>query len=238
MLFHGRADHAQSAGIIGAAVAHLVLLRHIVKVDPLALTGRHNALGAQNHAVNTAVQRRENALDLAFREHLHRLHAPAGEHLVSVMMVVVVTVAATAAMLIMFMMMVVMLMLVVVVVMAALTMFVVMLMFLVAAAVLVMLVLVMVATALLVLMLMVMATALLVLMMVVMLMVMLVAAAGALLIVVVMMVVVLMRFMLVAHGLQQFIGHGNLLHCCQNGLTVDLIPRRGNNGGIGVLFTQ
>ena len=45
------ADYAQAAGIIGAAVADIGFAGHIVKVQPAAILGLHNALGTQDSAV-------------------------------------------------------------------------------------------------------------------------------------------------------------------------------------------
>ena len=50
------ADDAQAAGVVGGAKAHLVLLRHIVEVQPLALAVGHDALGPDDLAVVAAVQ--------------------------------------------------------------------------------------------------------------------------------------------------------------------------------------
>ena len=198
MLAELGADDAQSAGVVGGAIAHLVLLGHIVKVQPLAALGADDALGAQDGTVFTAVQRRQDALDLALGEHLHRLRAPAGEHLVGVVMVMVMVVAATGAMLIMLVVMMLVMVLMVMVFMAAFVM---------------------------VMMLMVFMAALLIVVMVLVLMV--VAAAGAVLAVVVVMVVVLMFFVLMAHGSQKLVRQRHLLHGAEDGLAVDLIPGGG-----------
>ena len=44
--------------------------------------------------------------------------------------------------------------------------------------------------------------------------------------------------MLVAHMLEKLVGQRHLLHSGQDGLAVDLIPRGGDDGGVGVLFPQ
>ena len=221
MLAELGADDAQAAGIVSGAAAHLMFFGHIVKMEPLAALGRNNALGAQDHTVLAAVQGSQDPLDFALSEHLDRLHAPAGEHLVGVVMVMIVVMAAAGAVLVMFVMVMVLVLMMV---------FMLVLMVVVAAALLVVFVLV-------VMMLVIMAAAALIVVMVVMVLGMVVAAAGALL-TVIMVVVMLMLLVLAAHGIQQFIGQRHLLHGAENGLAVDLIPRGGDDGGVGVLFAQ
>ena len=62
------ADDAQAAGVVGGAIAHLVLLGHIVKVQPLAVGGGHDALGPQDGAVVAGIQSRQNAVDIRLGE--------------------------------------------------------------------------------------------------------------------------------------------------------------------------
>ena len=52
------ADYAQAACIVGGTKTHLMFFGYIVKVEPLALTIGHNALGPDDLAVFAAVQRR------------------------------------------------------------------------------------------------------------------------------------------------------------------------------------
>ena len=94
MLVQMGADHAQAAGVVGRAEAHLMLLRHIVEVEPLAVASGHNALGTDDLAVVAAIQRREDLVELRLGEGLHRFLAPGGEHLVGVVMMVMLMVTA------------------------------------------------------------------------------------------------------------------------------------------------
>ena len=112
-----RTDDAQAAGVVGGAIAHLVLLGHIVKVQPLAVGGGHDALGPQDGAVFAGVQGCQNAVDIRLGELLGGLRAPAGEHLVGV--VVMMMVMAAAAVAVMVVMMLVLVLVVIVVVMVA-----------------------------------------------------------------------------------------------------------------------
>ncbi len=65
ILFQLGADDAQTAGVVRRAAAHLMLLGHIVEVQPLAAVGgRDDTLGPQDRAVFAAVQRRQDALQL------------------------------------------------------------------------------------------------------------------------------------------------------------------------------
>ena len=121
ILLQPGADDAQPAGVIGGAAADLVLLGHEVVVQPLAAVGSgHDALGAEDGAVLAAVQRRQDTLQLVLGKGLHRLGAPADEHLVGVVMVMVAAARRIVALLaVVVVMVVLMLVLVVVVVMVA-----------------------------------------------------------------------------------------------------------------------
>src|SRR5699024_4600610 len=104
-------DHAQAAGNIRSAAAHVGFAGHMVKVDPAIRAGQ-DALGAQHHAVLAAVQLFQRVADLLLGVHPGSLAAPAGEHLVGVMvvMMVVVMAAAAAALAVMIVMMMLMVM--------------------------------------------------------------------------------------------------------------------------------
>ena len=89
-----RADDAETSGYAGAAAADVGLLGHVVKVQPVAVAGVHDALGAQDGAVFLlVVQRGEDRTQLGLGELLRRLRAPAREDLVGVMVVMVVALA-------------------------------------------------------------------------------------------------------------------------------------------------
>ena len=94
MLVQIGADHAQAAGVVGGAEAHLVLLGHVVEVEPLAVGSGHDALGTDDLAVVAAIQRREDLVELRLGEGLHRFLTPGGEHLVGVVMMVMLMVTA------------------------------------------------------------------------------------------------------------------------------------------------
>ena len=94
------ADHAQAAGVVRRAVAHVGFAGHIVEVQPAAVVGGQYALGPQDVAVLEAValvQRLQGLADLGLVEVLGRLDADVVEHLVGVMVAVVVVPAAAAA---------------------------------------------------------------------------------------------------------------------------------------------
>ena len=149
-----------------------MLLRNIVKVQPLAIAAGNDALCAQDNAVLAAVQFGQNGAQCVLAEGAGSLHAPAGEHLISVMMVMIVVVMSAGAVLaVLVMMMVVMLvtaaavpimvmMLVLVVVTAAAIM---MLMVLMTAAAIMMLMVLMTATAIMMLVVLMTATAIMML---------------------------------------------------------------------------
>ena len=71
------------------AGADVVLLGHVVKFDPGAALAVHDALGPQDLAVLSGVQRGQDALNVGLGEGLGRLLAPAGEDLIGVVMVMV-----------------------------------------------------------------------------------------------------------------------------------------------------
>ena len=183
------------------SVAHLVLLGHIVKVQPLAVGGGHNALGPQDGAVFAGIQGRQNAVDIRLGELLGGLRAPAGEHLVGVVVMVVAGALRIVALALAVMM----------VVMLVLVVFMVMLMIMVVMMVLV-LVLILV---------MIMIVMMVMLMRILVMLVMMVMMLG------------LLGLVLGPHLLQQLVSQGHLLHGGQNGLTVQLVPGGGQDGGGG-----
>ena len=107
MLVQIGADHAQAAGVVGGAEAHLVLLGHVVEVEPLAGGSGHDALGADDLAVVAAIQRREDLVELRLGEGLHRFLTPGGEHLVGVVMMVMLMVTAMLVVMLVFVVVVV-----------------------------------------------------------------------------------------------------------------------------------
>ena len=92
------ADHAQSAGRFGTARADIRRTRHIVKVDPLTVLTRDNALCAQHLPVGVGViQRGERCRDLLCGKGFRRFGAPAREDLVRVVVMVMVVIVVVAA---------------------------------------------------------------------------------------------------------------------------------------------
>ena len=77
VLFQLRADDAQAAGVVGMARPDVVLLGHVVEFDPLAVLAADDALGPQDLAVLSGVQRGQDALNVGLGEGLGRLLAPA-----------------------------------------------------------------------------------------------------------------------------------------------------------------
>ena len=220
------ANDAQSAGIIGLAVANFPLAGDIVELQP-AVVAADDALGTQDGAVGPGAQQDQDLLQRGTGEDFGGLHAPGGEYLVGVVVMVVVIVAAAGALGAMVM---VVMMLVLTAVMVVMLVF------------LVVMVAVLVMVVVLVFMLM--------LMLMFMLMVMVVAAAGAVLAMLMMMmfmfmmvlvvmvmtatgtiftVLVMVMLMVMVSFLQKFLLKRRLLfHGGKNYLTVNLIPSRGN----------
>ena len=103
------ADHAEAAGDGGAAAADIDLAGDIVEVDPLAVGGGDDALGAQNAAVTGLIGKRvQDAAQLVLGEAAGGLDAPAAEDLVGMVMVmmavVVIVVIVVVVMILMIMM--------------------------------------------------------------------------------------------------------------------------------------
>ena len=112
------ADDAELAGDVGAAGADLVLAGDHVELIP-GVAAVHNALGAQDHAVSTLVQRVQGLVQILTAVFVGRLLAPAREHLVGVVVVVVMMPAGADTVLVVVVLMVMLVLVLVVVVMAA-----------------------------------------------------------------------------------------------------------------------
>ena len=105
------ADDTEAAHHIGGAEADILLAGDEVKVDPLAVSARHDALGTQNDAVLAGIQLLQNGADLLGGVLLGSLTAPGGEDLVGVVVMMVMAAAgALLAMLVMVMVLVVVMM--------------------------------------------------------------------------------------------------------------------------------
>ena len=213
MLVKLGADNAQLTGDSSAAHADIVLQRHIVEVNPAAVCTGHDAFSPQHQAAVLRIQSLQGILDVRQRKLPGSLHAPGGKHLVCVVVMVVIVVmvmAAAGTVLTMLMMMLVVVMLVLMVVVM----------------VLVMMFMVMVAAAAMLIVLMMM-------LVMMMLMLVVVAATGAVLIVLMMMVMmnmfqrckILCQSRLAFHGFQKL-------------STRQLTPRRGNDGGVGIMLPE
>ena len=95
MLVDLHADHAQAAGVIGCAVANLVLAGNVVEVQPLAVGEGQDALRAQDGAeAMIVVQLLESFANGSFLELLGGLDADVLEDLVGMMAVMMVAAAA------------------------------------------------------------------------------------------------------------------------------------------------
>ena len=115
-----RADHAQTAGIIGAAVTDLGLTGYIVEVQPTAVLGLYDALCTQDRAIFFFVSKlAERLAKTFFGKALRGLNTDVVEHFISimaVMMVMMMLVIVIMMVIVVMMMLVMMLMLVFVVV--------------------------------------------------------------------------------------------------------------------------
>ena len=188
MLVDLRADHAQAAGVVGRAVTDFVLAGHIIEMNPLAVGGGQDALGAQDGAeAMIVVQLLEGFADGSLLKLLGGLDADVLEDLVGMMAVMVMSAAAGAFFAVIVVMMLVMLMIVIVAAAGALFTVIVMM-------VLMMLMIVVVAAA-------GALFAVIVMMVLVMLMIVVVAAAALMvLVIVVMMMLVIMVVIVAAAG--------------------------------------
>ena len=118
MLLQLGADDAELAGDVGAAGADLVLAGDHVELVP-GVAAVHNALGAQDHAVSTLVQRVQGLVQILTAVFVGRLLAPAREHLVGVVVVVVMMPTGADTVLVVVVLMVMLVPVLVLVVMAA-----------------------------------------------------------------------------------------------------------------------
>ena len=222
-------DDAQPPRHTGAAAADVDLARRVVKVDPLALARGDDALRAQHGAVfGFVLKRGERSAQTVLGELLRRFHAPGREHLVRVVAVVMVMMAAAA--------------LVIVVVLIVIVM--VVLMVVAAAALVLMLVLIVVVVMMLVLMPVV----------VIVIVIVVMAAAGAVavfiemmmvlvffVLVVVMMVMLVLILVLFVLALNAFKRGGErvaLFHRVEDLRAGELVPRRRDDDGAGILLAQ
>ena len=215
-------------------MSYVGLCGYVVKVYPLTVFSLNYALCAQNHTEGIILgEGLESVFDALNSELLGGLTAEAGEHLVGVMMVVSVVMATARAMLtvvvvVMMVLFTVMVMLVVV----AVALFTVMVMLVVVTVALftVMVVLVVVAVALFIVMVMlvVVAVALFIVM------VMIVIVAVAFFTVMVMLVMLMLLFKLFKCRVESIL----LLHCGENILAVELVPRGGNDGSGRIMLSD
>ena len=107
------ADHAQAAGIVGAAFADIDLAGYVVKLEPAARGVLQDTLGPQHLAVFLLVgELLQHAADLVLLIPLRGLQADVAEHLVRVVLVravvMVVMVMFVAVLVMMFMVMLMM----------------------------------------------------------------------------------------------------------------------------------
>ena len=213
-------DDAQPPRHTGAAAADVDLARRIVKVNPFALARGDDALRTQHDAIfGLVLKRGERGAQTVLGELLRRLHAPGREHLIRVVAVVMVMMAAAALVIVMVVLMVV------------------------AAAALV-----------LVVVLIVVVVMMLVLMPVVILVIVVMAAAGAaavfiemmmvlvlFVLVVVMMVMLVLVLVLFVLALNAFKRGGEgvaLFHRVEDLRAGELVPRRRDDDGAGILLAQ
>ena len=193
-----------------------MLLGDVVELQP-AVLAVHDALGPENLAVLAGVQLLQDVLDALGGEGLGGLHAPGGEDLVGVVMVVMVVAAAVG---------IVALVAVMVVVMVVLVLFV------------LMVVVVMMLVVILVVIVMMVAGAVGIVALILVMVVMMVMLVLVLVMMMVVMVLGLLGLMLGTHLGQELVGEGHLLDGPEDGLTVQLVPGGGDDGGIGVLLPQ
>ena len=133
------ADHAQAAGVVRAAIAHIDFAGYIVKLEPAACRVLQDTLGPQHLAVFLFVGKLlQDGTDFLLLIPLRGLQADVAEHfirvmafavVVMVMMVVMVVAAAGAAFAVLMMVMLMIVIIVVIVVIMIVVMVVVMLVF-------------------------------------------------------------------------------------------------------------
>ena len=212
-------------------MSYVRLSGHVIEVNPLAVLALNNTLCAKNHTEGIVLgEKLERVLNSLYCKLFSGLAAEAGEHLISVMMVVSVVMASTVAMLIVIVMMVIVVMLVLVVMASAFAMLIVIVM--------------MVIVVMLVLVVMTSAFAMLIVIMVMVTVVMLVlvvmtSAVAMLIVIVVMMTVVMLVVLMLLLKFLERCGEGILLlHCCEDILAVELVPRGCYDSCLGVMLSD
>ena len=103
------ADDTQTSGEVRRTAAQFDLLRNQIKVEPIAVGCRNNALGAQNRAVQLAIaQLFETLAQIRLGVAVCGLFAPCREHIVRMVVAVLMMMTAgadTVFIIVMFMMM-------------------------------------------------------------------------------------------------------------------------------------
>ena len=235
------ADDAQLADHSGRAHAHIVLLGHIVEVDPAAILAGNDALGPQHHAKAAGVQAVQCRFNLANRELLGGLRAPGSEHLIGVVIVVIVAAATMLAVLMMVRMFMLMVAMAAAAAAAFLMMMVLMLILMVtvAAMMLIMFMLMVTVTAMMLLMFMfmLMVTMTAMMLLIVVMVFMIVMAAAAMTLFVVMVVVVMMVMVLLLQLSQRGRQAGLALHRLQQLRTGQFVPRCNNQRCLSIVLS-
>jgi len=105
-----RADHTQLTGNCRTAIADALFLRHIVKMEPTAVSTGNDTLCAKHETARLGIKCFQYMLDLLSRELLCCFNTPGGEHLICMVVVVVMIMMVTTVtiMVIMFLVMVMM----------------------------------------------------------------------------------------------------------------------------------
>ena len=76
-------NHAEPACHIRFSVPDITLLRHIVKVDPAAVTGRHHPFRSQNHSINLLpIKLCQNMRNLLSAVYSRCFQSPGSENLI------------------------------------------------------------------------------------------------------------------------------------------------------------
>ena len=174
------ADHAQAAGVVRAAVAHIDFAGHIVKLEPAAGRVLQDTLGTQHLAVFLFVGKLlQDGTDFLLLIPLRGLQADVAEHfvrvmafavVVMVMMVVMVVAAAGAAFAVLMMVMLMIVIIVIVVVIMIVVMMVMLMLILVIIMVMMVVMLVLILVVIMIMVMMVMLMFILVVMIVMMVM--------------------------------------------------------------------
>ncbi len=217
---HSRPRHT------GAAAADVDLARRVVKVDPLAFARGDDALRAQHGAVfGLVLERGERSAQTVLGELLRRFHAPGREHLVRVVAVVMVMMAAAALVIVAVLVVVVMVVLMVVAAGALLAVLVMVLMLVLIVVVVMMLVLMLIVVIVIVVMAAAGAAAVFIEMMMVLMVMMMV-----------MLVLVLVLFVLALNAFKRGGERVALFHRVEDLRAGELVPRRRDDDGAGILF--